>query len=472
MRHKFTHPKKTNTALKLQTALQHQQAGDLQKAEVLYRQVLQAEPNQADAWHLLGVIFALRGQQEQALAFFDKAIAIDSNEAMFYFNQGNALADLKRFDKALVSYDRAIAIEPDYVSGYLNRANALQALNRFDEAIFNHDRVIDLDSSYISAYWNKSLVLLLIGDFNQGWPLYECRWKHSELGINLRPFSQPLWLGEQDIKGKTVLLHPEQGLGDTIQFCRYAQLVKARGATVIFEAPPPLMHVLNTLSGVDMLIEADGTEPPIQFDFHCSLMSLPLAFKTEVHSIPHPEAYLFATPAKRDQWAHQLGPQTKPRIGLVWSGSTGHKNDHNRSIALAELLPHLPAEFEYVCLQKEIREIDQKALAQSTVRHFEAQINDFEDTAALCELMDVVLSVDTSVAHLAGALGKSTWLLLPYAPDWRWLQDRDDSPWYASMKLYRQEADRQWQPVLQRVAEDLMKALKKGLDANAKSLHS
>ncbi len=427
MRHKFTHPKKTNTALKLQTALQHQQAGDLQKAEVLYRQVLQAEPNQADAWHLLGVIFALRGQQEQALAFFDKAIAIDSNEAMFYFNQGNALADLKRFEKALVSYDRAIA----------------------------------LDSDYVHVYWNKSLLLLSTGNFNQGWPLYECRWKHSELGINLRPFSQPLWLGEQDIKGKTVLLHPEQGLGDTIQFCRYAQLVKARGATVILEAPPPLMHVLNTLSGVDMLIEADGTEPPIQFDFHCSLMSLPLAFKTEVNSIPHPEAYLFATPAKRDQWAHQLGPQTKPRIGLVWSGSTGHKNDHNRSITLAELLPHLPAEFEYVCLQKEIREIDQKALAQSTVRHFEAQINDFEDTAALCELMDVVLSVDTSVAHLAGALGKPTWVLLPYAPDWRWLQERDDSPWYASMKLYRQEADRQWQPVLQRVARDLIKEIEK-----------
>ncbi len=542
MRNKFTHPKKANVALMLQTAVQHQQAGDLQKAEVLYRQVLQLEPNQSDAWHLLGVIYSERRQHEQSLEFIDKAIAIRPNVASFYYNRGNSLKKLKRleeaiasydqaislnpnyaeafnnqgaslhelarFDEALTSYDRAIALKSDfavafnnrgntlkelkrldealssydqaislkssYAEAFSNRGNALRGLKRLDEALSSYDRAIALNSDYVKAYFHKSLVLLSTGNFKQGWPLYEWRLKRAEPSITLRRFTQPLWLGEQDIKGKTVLLHPEQGLGDTIQFCRYAQLVKARGATVILEAPPPLMHVLNTLSGVDMLVEADGTEPPIHYDFHCPLMSLPLAFKTDVHSIPHPEAYLFAAPDKTNAWKHKLGEHSKLRVGVVWNGGFRPNQpeiwavNERRNIALDIFAAGLnEVDACFYSLQKgdpaesEIRGKESQYWPRGNFINYADEIVDFSDTAALIKNMDLVISVDTSTAHLAAALGTPTWVLNRFDSCWRWLQDRDDSPWYASIKLYRQEADMQWQPVLQRMARDLIKKIEK-----------
>jgi ADP-heptose:LPS heptosyltransferase len=198
-------------------------------------------------------------------------------------------------------------------------------------------------------------------------------------------------------------------------------------------------------------------KPLPAFDYHCPLLSLPLAFKTELTSIPSPKPYLAAKASKREEWAQRLGEKTKLRVGLVWSGSTIHKNDHNRSLTLNELLPHLPKGCEYVSLQKELREIDKEVLAGSGIRHYGEELKDFTDTAALCDLMDVVVSVDTSVAHLSAAMGKTTWILLPYSPDWRWLLDREDSPWYESAKLYRQDESKNWGVVLKRVAADLLK---------------
>jgi ADP-heptose:LPS heptosyltransferase len=214
----------------------------------------------------------------------------------------------------------------------------------------------------------------------------------------------------------------------------------------LFEVQKPLIELLKDLEGVDVLLE-QGKQLP-NFDYQCPLLSLPLAFKTELNSIPSPTPYLQSNAEKIMVWNQRLGEKSKPRIGLVWSGSTIHKNDHNRSLTLTDVLKHLPPNFEYVSLQKEVREGDKDALIKSTIKHFGDQLVDFTDTAALCDLMDIVISVDTSVAHLAGALGKTTWILLPYMPDWRWLLDRDDSPWYASVKLYRQGEDRQYAPVL------------------------
>ena len=213
------------------------------------------------------------------------------------------------------------------------------------------------------------------------------------------------------------------------------------------------MSLLQSLNGVAAVVEKGKALPA--FDYHCPLLSLPLAFKTTLNTIPAPSPYLHSEASKVDFWARRLGVKTKPRVGLVWSGSTIHKNDRDRSLALQSLLPYLPDTIEYVSLQKEVRDADQPALQSSAIRHFGVALEDFSDSAALCDLMDLVISVDTAVAHLAGALGKKTWVLLPYAPDWRWLLNREDSPWYPSLKLYRQDRNGDWTGVLGRVNADL-----------------
>ena len=269
-----------------------------------------------------------------------------------------------------------------------------------------------------------------------------------------RAFSQPLWLGQESLAGRTILLHSEQGMGDTIQFCRYAKLVSDLGARVILEVPKPLLGLLKQLSWVSEFV-VDGSPLPA-FEYHCPLLSLPLAFKTTVHSIPSPTAYLRADPGKLAYWTSKLGEKSTPRVGLVWSGRPEHTNDRNRSIGLATLLQYLPPGYQYVSLQKDVRDSDRPVLeSRPDLLHFGHDLNDFADTAALCELMEVIISVDTSVAHLSGALGKPTWVLLPFSPDWRWLLDRDDSPWYPSVKLYRQPRVSDWDSVMKKVRAQL-----------------
>ena len=265
-----------------------------------------------------------------------------------------------------------------------------------------------------------------------------------------------MWLGDHAIAGKTVLLHAEQGFGDTVQFCRYAKLVAAQGATVLMEVQPPLKALLAKLEGVSQLL-AYGEMLPA-FDYHCPLLSLPLAFNTGIESIPAETPYLSPDPARIRQWEGKLGEKRLPRIGLVWSGRTDHKNDHNRSIPLADTAKLVSGHAELVSLQKEVRAADKLVLdIRQDIRHFGDELNDFADTAALVELMDVVITMDTAVAHVAGALGKPVWILLPFNPDWRWLLDRGDSPWYPTARLFRQPAIGDWDSVIQRVANELNK---------------
>jgi hypothetical protein len=243
-------------------------------------------------------------------------------------------------------------------------------------------------------------------------------------------------------------------LGDSIQFCRYAREVTALGAKVLLEVPQPLMALFETLQGPKHLFEKGSALP--HFDYHCPLLSLPLAFRTQLANLPSSSPYLASTAPKRELWQRRLGPPSTPRIGLVWSGNGLDRNDLQRSLGLNALLPYLSPSFEYLCLQKELRPADQDAMQANSIRFLGAHIQDFSDTAALCDLVDLVISVDTSVAHLACALGKPTWILLPYAPDWRWMLDRADSPWYPSARLYRQGNDRSWTPVLARMGSDLL----------------
>jgi hypothetical protein len=426
----------------------------VEEALASYDRAIEIKSDYAIAYSNRGVALQELRRVEEAVASFNRAIAINWDEAEAYSNRGVALQELKQVEDAVASYDRAIAIKSEYAEAYSNRGNALKELKQVEEAVASYDRAIAIKPEYAEAYWNKALALLLAGNFAHGWELYESRWKNERSALKSHNFPQPPWLGAEDIASKTILLHAEQGLGDTIQFCRYAKLVKALGAKVVLEVPKALRGLLSGLEGADELIEEGKTLPT--FDYHCPLLSLPLAFKTDLTNIPSPQPYLAASAQKRDEWAQRLGAKGKPRVGLVWSGNATYKNDHNRSLPLQQLLPHLPNCCEYVSLQKEVRGVDKAVLGGSGISHYGEELKDFTDTAALCDLMDIVITVDTSLAHLSGALGKKTWIILPYSPDWRWLLDRNDSPWYESVRLYRQGSDRQYAPVLQIVVNDLL----------------
>jgi tetratricopeptide (TPR) repeat protein len=331
----------------------------------------------------------------------------------------------------------------------------LHELKRYDEAITHYDKALSLKPDYHEASWNKSLCLLLQGNFENGLQLYESRWNSKIVSEEIggkRLFDKPTWLGVEPLQDKTILLYGEQGLGDFIQFCRYVKLVADLGAKVILEVPKTLEELMQGLEGVSELV-IRGNKLPF-FDYQCSLLSLPLAFKTNLDNIPNQGGYinLDGYSNKIKEWKLRLSSKIRPRVGLVWSGNLHHKNDHNRSILLSDILPSLPNQFEYVSLQKELREVDKLTLDSNLhILNFSSHLNDFLDTAALIDNLDLVISVDTSVAHLSGALGKKTLLLLPYVPDWRWLLDREDSPWYPSMKLYRQTSMGNWSGALERV---------------------
>jgi len=386
---------------------------------------------------------------DEAVASYDRAIAIKSDYADAYSNRGNALKGLKLLKEAIDCYDRAIAINPNHADAYYNRGIALQEQKRYEDAIASYDQAININPDYANAYWNKALLKLLNGEYIEGWQLYEWGWQGS-LRTPERGFHSTLWLGEPSLAGKTLLIYPEQGLGDCIQFIRYAALAEALGAKVIVEAPPTLMAVASTLKGQFTVVEAGKPLP--ETDFHCPVMSLPLAFKTTVATIPKQVPYLYADTVKQQEWQLRLGEKTKPRIGLVWSGSTIHKNDHNRSITLKTLKPIFDLPVEFHSLQKETRVEDAAFMAANgKIKIHQELLRDFSDTAALIDAMDVVISVDTSVAHLAGAMGKETWILLPHTPDFRWMLERNDTPWYPTAKLYRQPVIGDWESVINKI---------------------
>jgi hypothetical protein len=316
-------------------------------------------------------------------------------------------------------------LRPNYAEAYSNRGVTLMELKRPADALTSYDRAIRLKADLADAYWNQSLCFLLMGCFEKGLRQYEWR-KKLDKPIAARSYPQPLWLGNENIAGKTLFIYWEQGFGNTIQFCRYIKLAEARGTKIIMSVQSPLHGLLQHISPTIQVI--NSTEERSHFDYHCPLLSLPLAFGTRLETIPVEQQYLMADEELRVAWSVRLPPKTKPRIGVVWSGSLAHKND-NRSIELHQFIPIFSADADWTCLQKEIREEDLAVLQQiGRIAVFGDDLRDFNDTAALLVLMDLVITIDTSVAHLAGAMGKPVWILLPHNPDWRWLLDREDSP--------------------------------------------
>jgi len=406
-------------------------------------------PHNASAHNNRGAVLQDLKRFDDALAAFDRAIALKPDYAAAYLNRGIALQDLKRRDDALASYDRAIALQPDYAAPYINRGVVLQDSRRFDEALTSYDRAIALKPDYAEAYNNKAYCLLQMERFEQGWPLHEWR-KKIEEPVGNRVFPKPLWLGHEDISNKTLFVHWEQGFGDTIQFCRYGKLLTARGARVEMSVQQPLYRLLQKVSPDIKIINHD--EVPAAFDYHCPLMSLPLAFGTTSKTIPSEKHYIFADEQLRKIWDARLPPPTKPRIGIVWSGNAKYKNDRNRSTDLATLAPLFSPDAHWISLQKDLRPGDSTLLGElGQIVRCGDEVKDFSDTAAMIDLLDLVITVDTSVAHLAGAMGKQVWILLTYNPDWRWFLDGSASPWYPSARLFRQDHTRSWEDVVGRV---------------------
>jgi tetratricopeptide (TPR) repeat protein len=458
--------------------------GRFEEAVAAYDQALAASPWDAEAWNYRGGALSFLGRGEEAMQSFTQAVAIrpdyweawnnrgvlaqqlkrhaeslKSFEQVLSLNPGLSealsnravtLSEMGRFEEALADIEKALETKPDAAEHHYNRAGMLADLGRFEDALTAYDRANALKPDYAEAQYNQSLLLLLMGRFAPGWRQYEWR-KRRGMKMTTRDHPEPHWLGE-DISGKTLLVYWEQGLGDTIQFSRLASQAASRGAKVFLSVQAPLLRLLASMDTNVQVIGPSAT--PAEFDYQSSLMSLPLALGIGAETISGPP-YLKTDEELEAEWTQRLGPKTKPRIGLAWSGGVEHRDDHNRSIALGMLLPLIDGKAEWFSLQKEVRADDQAALERSGLVSFADKLRDFADTAALIEQMDLVISVDTSVAHLAGALGKKTWILLPWKPDWRWRLGREDSPWYQSVRLFRQDRRGNWASVVKKVKGEL-----------------
>jgi tetratricopeptide (TPR) repeat protein len=394
----------------------------------------------------------------EALSDFKRAIELNPNFASAYSGHGNVLADLKRHDEALAAYDKALSLKPDLGNAWLGRGNVFASLKRYNDAFAAYAKALALEPALAQAHYNEGLLRLSLGEMESGWTKCEYRWETQQFRAWKRNFLQPVWLGDSDIKDKTILLHAEQGLGDALLACRYVPKFAALGAKVILEVQLPLKPLLRGLEGVSMLIGRGEAIP--HFDVHCPLMSLPLAFKTTIESIPSRVPYIPVPKDAIEQWNSKLSAQNL-KVGIAWAGNPDFDGDGDRSILLKNILPVTRINgIKYFSLQKDLRDGDDELLsANPHIVRVDKDIKDFQDTAAILMSLDLVISSDTSIVNLAGALGRPVWVLLPFISDWRWLLDRDDTPWYLTARLFRQRNAGDWTTVMDNVCTALKQLL-------------
>jgi tetratricopeptide (TPR) repeat protein len=395
-------------------------------------------------------------READALRCFESALERKPDDIYFTYKRGTALAKLDRFEEALTCFDRALEFEAENVDALNGRGNVLSALSRAAEAIASYDRALQIAPETPESHWNRSLTLLRQGHFDEGWREYEWRWKTANFTTKPRDFEEPLWLGEEPIVGKTILLHAEQGFGDTIQFGRYIPLVAKLGAKIIVEVQPPLKSIFSNIEGAAAVIGA-GEDVPA-FDVHCPLLSLPFALKTQIDTIPGDVPYLTADPARASKFGSLVRSNGERLIGLAWAGRPTFGGDKTRSIGLERMTSMLSVPgIRFVAIQKDLRPGDSEILAKfPNVDWVGDQLTDFGDTAGLMSGLDLVISSDTSVVHLAGALERPVWVLLEHTPDWRWLLDRGDCPWYPTARLFRQPNPGDWESVISAVVSELL----------------
>lgn len=433
--------------------------GKLDEAVASYLQAVQFQPRYAEAYLSLGLALKEQGKLEDAVACYQRAAQLQPDFAETHNNLGNALQAQGRLDEAVAAYRRALQLKSDYAAAYNNLGIALKEQGRREEAVASLQRALQLKPEYADAHKNLGLALLLGGDFERGWAEYEWRWRCQD---SPRPeFSQPPWEGAP-LANRTILLYAEQGLGDTVQFIRYAELVRQLGGRVVVECQQPLSRLLTSCRGIDQVVER-GTVLP-EFDVHAPLLSLPGILKTRLANIPAQIPYISGDKALVERWRAELSPASGFKIGIVWRGNPQHKNDRDRSIPLSqfETLANV-LEVQFFSLQKgsgaeELTRVAERA----PITDVGSRLEDFTDTAAVLMNLDLVIGCDTAVVHLAGAMGIPVWVALPFAPDWRWLLDRTDSPWYPTMRLFRQRRPGDWPGVFEEIRAAVSELLHRG----------
>jgi tetratricopeptide (TPR) repeat protein len=458
---------------------------------------LALRPDHSGALLNRAIILTELGRPGESLQSLAALGAAGPTGAQALYQQARALAGLRRPGESLAVLDKVLAMEPGHRGARLEKASGLMLTGRIDEAQSlvdtllsersgdrlailycgllafargelarartEFDRFREAEPQNRLVLFALSLLDLLEGDLASGWARFESRWEDPAMRVHRPRFAQPVWLGEDVIGDQTLFVHAEQGAGDTLHFCRYLPLVLTRARRVVFGVPRPFLSLMRRSLPADItVVPQDKPLPP--FDRHCPLLSLPLAFGTRLPSIPAMIPYLTADPDRITVWRNRLGEDAPMRVGLAWSGNPQHAHDFARSIALADLLPLLRAglqvpqlrRVQFIALQNDLRTTDRAALASApALQYFGEAIQDFDDTAALASLCDLVIAVDTAAAHLAGAMGRPLWVLLPFVPDWRWLLERSDSPWYPSARLFRQASRAAWDPVIAQVTQAL-----------------
>jgi FkbM family methyltransferase len=448
----------TSTAEALSQGWQLHQSGDLTGAERVYRGVLEADPNDANAWCYLGMACHDQDRLEEAVAAYRRAIRIQPHFPVAFNNLGNTLRMQRKLAESIASFDHALRLQPDYVNAHKNKGTALVWEGHLDEALACYQRAMDLAPDDAETHKNVGVIFLLLGRFEEGWSEYEWRWKTDE--TSLPRYQQPLWDGSS-LDGKTILLAAEQGLGDTVHFIRYAAALKQRyDCRVVAACPRSTLPLLASCPGIDTLIAQEETPPPC--DVFAPLLNVPGILRDTPDTFPVQVPYLSADPALEQHWKQYLEPYGGYRIGIAWQGNPKHQADRMRSIPLAEFaaLGKLKG-IQLFSLQKGpgVEQLERLAGRVDIVPlgdRLDETSGAFMDTAAVLKNLDLLVTSDTSLAHVAGALGVPTWLALSHVPDWRWLLDREDSPWYPTIRLFRQPAVGDWPSVFQRMSEELL----------------
>ncbi len=442
---------KRDLLLEQAVALRH--VGRVTEALASVEKILAWAPDDPSALDARAACLVELRRWTDACQAYEKLVAADPDDVDALASLAGVLNRIDEPERALAACEKVLARQPAHLGALLNRSGALLQCARIDEALAAVEAVLAQDADDPAARWNRARLRLLQGQLAEAWPDHEFRWQRSRFLQSLRALPEPLWDGKTPLAGRTILLHAEQGFGDTIQYARYAPLLAAQGARVIIGAHGPLKPVLETIDGVSAVI-VGGEELPA-FDVHCPLLSLPALLNTTLPSIPDRVPYVRADPVRLARWAERLGKQRQARIGVAWAGNPTQEDDVRRSVRLQSLAPLLAEPAEFFSLSKFVRDDDREDLHRLGVRYFGDELTDFAESAALASLMDLVISVDTSVAHLAGALGRPLWILLSFVPDGRWLLQREDCPWYPTARLFRQQARGDWPGVIATVKEQL-----------------